>query len=120
MQVAFHNNTNQHVWVATMRLDTDACGGEGGDWRTAGWWSLSPGEEKTAFGTTNQFAYFYAEAEDGTWWGDNAGPGAYVTDDVFDDCVAIGHSAPWRVVSMAEINVGWPPALPGTHTINLN
>jgi hypothetical protein len=66
------------------------------------------------------FAYFYAEAEDGTWWGDNAGPGAYVTDDVFDDCFAIGHSAPWRVVSMAEINVGWPPALPGTHTINLN
>jgi hypothetical protein len=43
-----------------------------------------------------------------------------VTDDVFDDCFAIGHSAPWRVVSMAEINVGWPPALPGTHTINLN
>jgi uncharacterized membrane protein len=120
MWVAFRNNTNQHVWVATMRQDTDACGGEGGGWRTEGWWSLSPGEAKTAFSTTNQYAYFYAEAQDGSWWGDTAGPGVYVSNDRFADCYAIGHTAPWRIVSMSEINVGWPPAAPGTHTLNLN
>jgi hypothetical protein len=120
MWVAFRNNTNQHVWVATMRRDTDACGGEGAGWRTAGWWSLSPGEAKTAFWTTNQYAYFYAEAQDGSWWGDTVGPQVYVRDERFDDCYGIGHTAPWYIVSMAELNVGWPPAAPGTHTLNLN
>jgi uncharacterized membrane protein len=120
MWVAFRNNYNQHVWVATLRRDTDACGGEGGDWRSEGWWSLSPGEAKTAFWTTNQYSYFYAEAQDGASWGDSVGPGVYVTNDRFDDCLGIGHTAPWRVVNMSQINVGWPPAAPGTHTINLN
>jgi hypothetical protein len=45
--------------------------------------------------------------------------GRCVTNDRFDNCYAIGHST-WRIVSMAELNVGWPPAAPGTHTINLN
>ena len=114
MQVAFHNNTNR-----TRLGGHHAAGHRRVRWRRrrlADRWlvvAVAGRGRRTAFGTTNQFAYFYAEAEDGTWWGDNAGPGAYVTDDVFDDCVAIGHSAPWRVVSMAEINVGWPPALPG-------
>ena len=62
---------------------------------------------------------FYAESQDGGWWGDTAGPQTYVTDDVFDNCYAIGHSG-WRLVGMAEINVGWPPSAPFTHTINLN
>lgn len=118
MWVAFRNGDNQHVWVATMRRDDDACGGEGGGWRTQGWWSLSPGESKTAFWTTNQFAYFFAEAQDGGTWGDTAGPHAYVTSDPFDNCYAVGHST-WRRVGFAELNVGWPPASPGTHTINL-
>ena len=81
--------------------------------------SSSEGGSSTAFGTTNQYAYFYAEAQDGGSWGDSAGPGVYVTNDRFDNCYAIGHST-WRIVSMAELNVGWPPAAPGTHTINLN
>jgi hypothetical protein len=119
MWVAFRNNHNQHVWVAIMQHDTDSCGGEGGDWATAGWWSLSPGESKTAFWTTNQYAYFYAEAADGVYWGDSQGPGVYVTSARFNSCYGIGSSG-WRVVRMSQINVGWPPARPGTHTINLN
>ena len=119
MWVAFRNNDNQHVWVATMRYDTDACGGEGRDWKTQGWWSLSPGESKTAFWTTNQYSFFHAFAQDGATWGDNAGPTVYVTDARFEDCFGFGHTG-WRTVKMAEINVGWPPSLPGTHTINLN
>jgi uncharacterized membrane protein len=118
MWVAFRNGDNQHVWVAIMRRDTDACGGEGGGWRTEGWWSLSPGESKTAFWTTNQFSYFFAEAQDGGSWGDTVGPHAYVTDDRFENCLGIGHTG-WRQVGMAEINVGWPPSAPFTHTLDL-
>ena len=119
MYLAFRNNYNSHIWVATLREDSDGCGGEGAGWRSAGWWSLSPGESKTAIWTTNQFAYFYAEAQDGSTWGDSVGPNVYVTDDAFEGCLGIGNSS-WRVVNMAEANVGWPPAAPGTHTINLN
>jgi uncharacterized membrane protein len=119
MWVAFGNNYNQHVWVAIMKHDTDSCGGEGGDWATAGWWSLSPGERKTAFWTTNQYAYYYAEAADGTHWSETSGPTVYVTSERFNSCHNIG-STGWRTVIMRQINVGWPPSAPGTHTINLN
>ncbi|HSK26086.1 MAG TPA: DUF1036 domain-containing protein [Jiangellales bacterium] len=116
--MAFRNRYNQHVWVAIMCRDTGACGGEGGGWRTEGWWSLSPGEAKTAFWTTNQYAYFYAEAQDGRWWGDSVGPAVYVRNERFQGCYAIGTST-WRIVRMSQLNVGWPPSAPGTHTINL-
>ena len=52
--------------------------------------------------------------------GRHGGTRRVVTNDRFADCYAIGHTAPWRIVSMSEINVGWPPAAPGTHTLNLN
>ncbi len=119
MWVAFRNSHNAHIWVAIMRNDSDACGGDGGDWATAGWWSLSPGESKTAFWTTNQFAYYYAESDDGLQWGDTSGPTVYVTQDAFNSCYGIGSSG-WRTVVMGQINVGWPPSAPGTHTLNLS
>jgi uncharacterized membrane protein len=118
MWVAFRNNYNDHMWVAIMQKDTDACGGEGGGWATHGWWSLSPGEAKTAFWTTNQYSYYYAEAPDGTYWADSNGPRVYVTSERFNSCLNIGSSGA-RVVAMRQINVGWPPGAPGTHTINL-
>ena len=42
--------------------------------------------------------------------GDNNRPGAYVINDRFESCQGIGHTG-WRLVRMAEVNVGWPPAI---------
>jgi uncharacterized membrane protein len=118
MWVAFKNIYNQSISVAIMKQDTDACGGEGGNWATAGWWLLNPGESKTAFWTTNQYSYYYAEAQDGVSWGDSNGPAVYVTSTRFNSCLNIGSSNA-RIVTMNKVDVGWPPAAPFTHTVNL-
>jgi hypothetical protein len=110
--VAFRNNSNQHVWVASMRRDTDGCGEGGGGGRRAGG-LCRRARRRRPFGRRTKYAAFYAEAQDGSWWGDTAGPSVYVNDDGFNDCYGIDHSAPWRIVSMSEINVGRPPAAPG-------
>jgi uncharacterized membrane protein len=120
MWLAFHNNYSQPVSVAIMDYDTGACGGEGGNWATHGWWNLNPGETKTVIWTTNQYAFYYAEASNGTWWGDSNGPRIYVHPARFDSCYNIGATGDWRVVGTARADVGWPPARPFTHTVNLN
>jgi Protein of unknown function (DUF1036) len=120
MWLAFQNNYSQPLSVAIMDYDTDACGGEGGDWATHGWWNLNPGESQTVLWTTNQYAYFYAEAVDGTWWGDSNGPGVYVHPEQFDSCYNIGATGDWYIINMAQADVGWPPVAPFTHTVNLN
>jgi uncharacterized membrane protein len=119
MWLAFKNNYSHIVSVAIMDYDTGACGGEGQDWATHGWWNLNPGESKTVVWTTNQYAFFYAESQDGASWGDPNGPRMYVIQQRFDSCYGIGTST-WDVVGTARADVGWPPAAPFTHTVNLN
>jgi len=119
MWLAFHNNYGQIVSVAIMDYDTDACAGYG-DWATHGWWNLNPGDSQTVLWTTNQYVYFYAEAGDGAWWGDSNGPTVYVHPERFDSCYNIGATGDWVTVGMAQVDVGWPPVRPFTHTVNLN
>lgn len=116
MWLAFKNNYNRTVSVAVMQRDTDACGGYGG-WATHGWWVLNPGELKTAIWTANRYAFFYAKATDGRWWGDANGPSMYVDPyRRFDSCINIGTST-WDVVGTARADLG--TLLPNRHTVNL-
>ena len=119
MLIAFKNNYSQIVSAAMMEYDTGACGGEGGDWSTHGWWVLDPGQSKNARWTSNQYVFYYAEAVNGARWDDAGGPRVYVYPESFDDCLGIGRSN-GRVVGMRRIDIGWPPARPFTYTINLN
>jgi len=120
VKVQFKNNYPTKVWVAIMRYDTDACGGEGGDWATQGWWPIDPGQEVWAFSTTNEFAYFYAESADGAVWTGDYGP-VYVYADAFNSCLNIGSTAAIKTVGMQQIDLPWfrwnPEAV---HTVNLN
>ncbi|MCV7172083.1 DUF1036 domain-containing protein [Mycolicibacterium sp. KC 300] len=117
MYLAFRNNYGRTVSVAVMKRDQDGCGQYGG-WATKGWWVLAPGEKKSAIYTTNRYAYFYALATDGTWWGDPNGPTMYVNPyDRFESCYKIGTST-WDVVSTRRADLG--TNLSSTHTVNLN
>lgn len=115
--LAFQNNSGRQVSVAVMQEDVDACG-EYGNWATHGWWNLNPGEEKTAIYTKYDAAYFYAEAADGTWWGDPNGPQFYVDHpDKFDGCIGIGVST-WDVVEAARVDLSG--FILNKHIVNLN
>lgn len=54
-----------------MGYDPDNCGGEGGDWIVAGWWTVALGETVHAFNTPNRYFGYYAEGEDGVVWSGN-------------------------------------------------
>ncbi len=108
---------NRTLSVAVMQLDSAACGSFGG-WATHGWWNLNPGEAKTVISTTNRYAFFYARAVDGRWWGDATGPRMYVNPHAkFDSCVSIGTNT-WDLVNAARADLG--TNMQNTHTVNLN
>ncbi len=118
MMVHFHNSYPSKVWVAIMQYNPDTCG-EDGDWETEGWWGIDPGGEVWAFSTSNRYAAFYAEADDGAIWTGPYGP-VYVYWNAFDSCVDIGSTAAFAVVGMRLIDLGtfaWVPW--ATYTVNL-
>jgi hypothetical protein len=119
MRVYFHNNHSSTVWIAIMRYDPGACGSYG-NWATEGWWGLNPGGTVWAFSTSNRYACFYAEADDGAVWAGSYGP-VYIYWDAFSSCVNIGSTAAYDVVGMRLIDLGlfaWNPF--ASHTVNLN
>jgi uncharacterized membrane protein len=111
--VSFRNSYGKTVWVAIMRYNPDSCGGYG-DWETAGWWQIAPGEVKEVFRTSNRYAYYYAKAADGATWGGTYGP-VYLYHDAFDSCLNIGSSAAYDRVGMRQTDLG----LSWSHTVNL-
>jgi uncharacterized membrane protein len=118
MQVRFRNQRSSKVWVAIMRYDPSGCGSYG-NWATAGWWGVNPGQLVHAFNTSNRYACFYAEGDDGTIWTGPYGP-MYVYWDAFSSCVGIGSTAAYDVVGLRLIDLGsgaWNPW--ATHTVNL-
>lgn len=112
MRVYFRNSYRTKVWVAIMRFDPGGCG-EYGNWATAGWWGIDPGQQVWAFSTNNRWACFYADADDGQHWSGNYGP-VYVYYDAFDSCINIGSTAAYGTVGMRLIDVG-----SGDHIVNL-
>ncbi|MBV9197347.1 MAG: DUF1036 domain-containing protein [Solirubrobacterales bacterium] len=66
--VYFQNSYGKTVWVTTERYNS-GCNLPGvGNWENEGWYRLDPGQSEWLFTTTNEYAYFYAEAADGAKW----------------------------------------------------
>ena len=100
----FCNQYGKTLWVA-FQWSSPGCP-DGGDWETAGWWKLDPGQCKVVFGRdlqeVNTYYYFYAEAIDGAVWG-----GPFMTcvpQTVFDWCLNTCSTAA-RYVGFRELNI---------------
>lgn len=105
MELHFRNQYTSTVWVAIMFYSPDACGGDLGSWGTRGWWGMDPGGEAFVLNTDNQYAAFYAEANDGAVWAGPYGP-VYVHQAAFDSCVNIGDNSPeTRMVGMRLVDM---------------
>ncbi len=99
MKVVFRNSCPTRVWVAYMYYNPDYC--PDGGWGRRGWYPIDPGGEEWVLSTTNKYACFYAEGEDGRYWTGEYGP-VQVTDEAFDDCADVvvwtgGHEGYWEV-----------------------
>ena len=107
--VKFTNSYNSKLYVAYMRYEP-ACGRDCGDpWDVLGWVALAPGQTQTrANSTNNQWFYYYAEAEDGSFWaGDFL---AEVRTERFEKCTCLGvivsdGTSPYHKVGMRELNL---------------
>lgn len=102
MKVHFRNSYSSKVWVAIMKFDPDSCR-DTGNWATQGWWGINPGQQVWAFSTNNRYAAFYANADDGRFWGGGYGP-IYVYHKAFDSCINIGSTAAYGKVGLRLID----------------
>jgi len=108
--VHFTNLYPSKIYVAYMRLD-EICGADCGDpWDVLGWINLEPNQSQTRPNpTNNRWFYYYAEADDGSFWaGDFV---AEVSQERFDKCTCIGVSVsdgpnPWHDIGMRELDLG--------------
>jgi hypothetical protein len=107
--VSFTNLYSSKIYVAYMRLDP-ACGDDCGDpWDVLGWINLDVGQSQTrANPTGNRWYYYYAEADDGSFWA-----GEYVAEvraDKFEKCTCLGVSAggqnPFHNAGFRELDLG--------------
>jgi len=107
--VNFANLYSSKIYVAYMRLD-NACGADCGDpWNVLGWINLLPGQsENRPNPTNNRFFYYYAEADDGSFWAGEFE--AEVKQERFEKCtclnVSAGGSNPFHIVGMRELDLG--------------
>jgi len=106
MWLRFQNNYKAGLWLVIGYYHPNCP--DGGDWGKKGWWRLEPGDADIVMWTSNDYATFYAEADDGEVW-----QGGYVTDvpyEVFDWCWDTGstnsESVGMRLITMT--NAGWP------------
>jgi uncharacterized membrane protein len=105
VELHFRNRYSSHLYVAIMFFDPDGCA-EAGSWGTRGWWAIDPGGEAYVLNTNNQYAAYYAEADDGATWSGTYGP-VYVHQQAFDSCVGIGDTSPeTRIVGMRLVDLG--------------
>ena len=102
MKVHFRNSYPHKVWVAVMYYSPDACR-EYGQWETAGWWGIDPGQEVWAFSTNNRYAAFYAEAADGATWSGGYGP-MLVYHHAFRICLGLGQTGAYGHVGLRLID----------------
>lgn len=107
--VRFTNLYSSRVYVAYMRADP-ACGADCGDpWDVLGWVALDRGATQTRPNPTgNRWFYYYAEADDGSFWASEFT--AEVKLDRFQKCTCLGVSVshgpnPWYEVGMRELDL---------------
>jgi hypothetical protein len=110
--VYFQNNYGTTVWVATERYNTGCYG----SWENEGWYQLAPGQSEWLFTTTNEYAYFYAEAADGATW---TGPygGSVDPYHAYDFCNTSNTNA--TDPGMRQIDLGGFNLFQFSYTINL-
>jgi uncharacterized membrane protein len=119
------NNYNRPVWVAFAYANSDACGAEGGNYRTLGWYKVDPGAQRALLNGSllfgGKYFYIYAESDDGRTWG-----GDYWTEvntaSAFESCWDYGHSVshgtnPWQSRGFHEVHIG---TFTSDHVVNLN
>jgi uncharacterized membrane protein len=69
MYICYNNAYKSGIWLV-IGYYSPGCP-DGGNFAKKGWWRLEPGQSATVLSTTNEYSYFYAEADDGEVW---AGP----------------------------------------------
>lgn len=104
LRVSFRNSYSANAKIAIMRYDPGACG-EHGNWATAGWWRLEPGQQVFGFATDNRYVGFYAVAEDGAVWEGQYGP-VFIREEDFQSCVDIQPEDPCQHVGMHLADLG--------------
>lgn len=106
--LTFCNSYPARVDAAISFVDRELCGGEGGDWRNRGWWSIAPGACVTVHSgnvsNVNRFWYFFAMADDGTRW-EGDFPTFVQLPGPFDLCDGIGSTA-FDTFNFRELDVG--------------
>lgn len=107
--LTFCNGYTEEIWVAYMFYSPGDCGGEGKDWQTIGWFSITPKACTIVYANdlkdvNNRYWYYYAENASRSFvW---AGPtNVYVTDKAFNHCFGIGTSTS-RIVGFRILDVG--------------
>src|SRR3982750_4126136 len=85
MGLAFFNKHPAPVSLCLLWYNRDC--GSANPWRKSGWWNLglNQGVEVLSGNLNNRYYYFYAEAWDGSTWGENNRQ-MLVTDKRFDIC----------------------------------
>jgi len=103
MSISF---TNQHGTPLSVCLVWYNPGCPDTPFRKTGWWNLAPGQGVTALNGPyrNRYFYFYAEASDGSWWGDPRWR-VTVTNQAFDRC-ASDIIINGRVVPLIQVDTG--------------
>jgi hypothetical protein len=117
--IRFHNGSSKTVSVAVLMYDPDKCGGEGKNYRSAGWYNLAPGETRSVMKTSNAFGYYAVSADGRYVWPSQRQGGntrVYVYQSAFDSCLGIA-STDGFVVNMKSIRAS---SGSGTYTLNLN
>lgn len=104
MELRIRNRYHLTVHTAIIYFSPDTCA-EYGRWGTRGWWNIPPNGEAHVLNTNNDWAYIYAEADDGSLWTDRSGPRMYVRRQAFDSCLLIGDTAS-RVVRAVKVRSG--------------
>jgi hypothetical protein len=117
--IRFRNRSNKTVSVAILMYDPNKCGGEGKDWRSAGWWTIAPGETQSVMKTSNGYFAYYAASDDGRYvWPDQSQSGntrVYVNELAFDSCLGYASTNDFAVNMKSKM----APRGEGTFTVNL-
>jgi uncharacterized membrane protein len=92
----FCNSYPSRIFVAISFVDSELCGGEGGDWRNRGWWAIDPGTcvqvHSGIVSNVNRLWYYCAVADDGVEWSGDF-PTYVMNTEPFDICDGLPSTA---------------------------
>jgi Protein of unknown function (DUF1036) len=113
--VYFRNNYGRTIWVATERYNPGCYG----SWENQGWYRVEPGQSVHAFTTSNEYAYYYAQAADGAVWSGNYA-GTVDPYYAYDFCTTGNTNQQSRGMRSIDLGGSAPWEWYTTYTVNLN